>query len=111
MKGIIGQIYNVRSNKRLFVSVLGVPYEEWVIIERQLLDGNAHLNTHLQRSWNKWGRFAFKFSIKEGNVDAKELDAIKKELVRKEETWRGEFGYNHEHYSEMSRKKISKGDL
>ena len=62
---------------------------------KQQLTGNYHLNTHLQRAWNKYGEDAFEFNL---------LEKCPKESLNNSEKWWIEYcdstnqdkGYNHQ---------------
>lgn len=88
-------------------------------VERRLVDhevslkGNYHDNDHLQKSFNKYGRYNFTFE-KIGDVEEKDLSYVESWLIQSQNTNSPKYGYNktdggrlYSHHNLETREKMS----
>lgn len=86
-------ITNLENNKKYYGQALNV--ERRLNTHKWELMGNYHHNAHLQNSWNKYGKDAFKFDLVVA-CKVKYLDRLERLYIRVNNTMNNEFGYNKE---------------
>lgn len=108
----IYEIVNKINSKRYVGSSKSVHYR-WNQSHRSLLRKGKHPNSHLQRSWNKYGESNFEFSIIE-ECEEKLLAAREEFWIECHKSWERANGYNltrivngRQVISEETRLKIS----
>lgn len=102
---------NIVNNKRYIGQSVNV--EDRLLHHRSELRNQRHSNSHLQRSWNKYGEDNFKFEILFECQEC-ELDYLERYYISFYNTIDREYGYNKEsggslnkHMSEESKRKMS----
>lgn len=84
-------IENVVNNKKYIGLSLDI-YKRWQDHKYELRN-NIHINSYLQRSWNKHGEGNFKFYILKKSKE-EYLDSFEKEYIKMFKSNNEEFGYN-----------------
>ncbi len=104
-------IYNVANNKRYVGQSIDIEFRERYHF--YLLRKNAHFNSHLQSSFNKYGADSFEFRIVE-IVPEFLLDQRERDWIAFHKSDKSEFGYNkssggnsNKVISEETRRKMS----
>ena len=67
--------------------------EKRLALHEVSLKGNYHDNDHLQKSFNKYGRYSFTFE-KIGDVEEESLDYVESWLILSDNTNNPKYGYN-----------------
>lgn len=118
MRTKICGIYKITNmvNGKVIIGQSTSIYERWTAY-RSALRRNVEHNSHLQRSWNKYGQINFKFEIILECQEEK-LDDEERRLIKEHNSTDRNFGYNLEsggninkHHSEETKKKMSLSQL
>jgi len=86
------KITNLVSNKIYIGSSKDIP-KRW----KQHISGlnnNKHTNSHLQRSWNKYGEVNFKFEVIDIVNDQNDLITLEQKWINESNCFDGNIGYN-----------------
>lgn len=87
-------IYKIKNqiNNKVYIGQSIDIYTRWYNHKHDLRNG-VHYNTHLQKSWDKYGEENFEFSIIEV-CDQNNLDALEIEYIAYYQSHSAQFGYN-----------------
>lgn len=87
-------IYMIKNivNGKVYIGQSVDIYTRWYNHKRDLSNG-VHYNTHLQKSWNKYGESSFEFSIIK-TCDQNDLDLLEVKYISLYNSCDSKFGYN-----------------
>jgi len=113
IKSGIYKITNIINGKSYIGSSKNIDARFWEHMKKLYL--NIHCNSHLQRSWNKYGKDSFTFGILELCPENKFIE-IEDFYISKYQTLNKKHGYNllsanRQIYSQETREKMSKSRI